>query len=92
MAPAAVLRVERLRVDAVEPTHSVRELLTGGLDDEVVVVSHQAEGMARPAEASDDVLEHAQEGAAIVGVAVDEDPSGAARGDVEEAVGEVAAP
>jgi hypothetical protein len=67
-------------------------LLAGGLDDEVVVISHQAERVARPAEATDDVREHAQEGAAIVVVAVDEDAPGAARGDVEEAVGEVAAP
>jgi hypothetical protein len=43
-----VASVERLRVVAVEALEAGRELLDGRLDDEVVMVRHQAEGVEPP--------------------------------------------
>jgi hypothetical protein len=44
----AVAPVERLRVGAVEPRHPAREIRPWRLEDEVIVVDHQAVGQARP--------------------------------------------
>lgn len=49
VAAAVVAPVERLRVDAVQAVHAVGEAPELRLDDEVVVVRHQAEGMDAPA-------------------------------------------
>jgi hypothetical protein len=80
--------VEGLRVVPVEALEAGRELLHGRLDDEVVVVRHQAERMELPVVPPDDHAEEPEEEVAVVVVAIDRDPPGAARGDVEVAVGE----
>ena len=51
MAGARVLRVEVLGVEAVDAVQRARERVAGALDDEVVVVRHQAEGVDVQAEA-----------------------------------------
>jgi hypothetical protein len=43
VAAPPVLRVERLRVDAVDAVHGARQRIAEALDDEVVVVRHQTE-------------------------------------------------
>jgi hypothetical protein len=83
-----VARVESLRVAAVEALESRRELGDGRLDDEVVVVRHQAEGVEPPVVLPHDEAEEAEEDATVVVIPVDRDPSGSAGGDVEVAVGE----
>jgi hypothetical protein len=45
VAAARVLRVEGLCVDAVDAVECSREVVAQALDDEVVVVRHQAEGV-----------------------------------------------
>jgi hypothetical protein len=88
VAPAAVASVERLRVAAVELLEPGRELRDGRFHDEVVVVRHQAEGVQAPVVLADDEAEEPEEEAAVLVVPVDLNPSGAAGGDVEHAVGE----
>jgi len=51
VAAAPVLRVEALRVAAVDAVERVREGVAEALDDEVVVVRHQAERVRPEAEA-----------------------------------------
>jgi co-chaperonin GroES (HSP10) len=80
--------VEGLRVVPVEALEAGRELLHGRLDDEVVVVRHQAERVELPVMLPDDHAEEPEEEAAVVVVAIDRDAPGTARGDVEVAVGE----
>jgi hypothetical protein len=53
MAPALVAAVEGLGVDAVEAAHAVGEAPELGLDDQVVVVRHQAEAVDAPVVALD---------------------------------------
>src|SRR5438105_8374370 len=91
MSPASVLAVERLCIRSVEEPHSLRELLLGRLEDEVVVIRHQAEDLDVPVVAPNGEREEPQEEAAVVVVEEDRDPSGAASGAVEEAVGLFAA-
>jgi hypothetical protein len=88
VSPAGVSSVEALGVAAVEALEACRHLCDGRLDDEVVVVRHQAKGVQAPVVLPDDRAEQPEERAAVVLVAVDPDLSGAPRGDVEEAVGE----
>jgi hypothetical protein len=88
VTPAAVAAVEALGVAAVQPLEAGRELGDGRLDDEVVVVPHQAEGVQAPVVLGDDESEEPEEVAAVVVVAVDRDLPGAAGRDVEEPVGE----
>jgi len=40
--------VKRLGVDAVEPAHSPDQVGLGGLDQQVIMVVHQAEGVTDP--------------------------------------------
>jgi hypothetical protein len=87
VAPAAVLRVEGLCVAAVQTAHARRELLSGRLDDEVVVVAHQAAGVQLPAVLVDDSRQDPEVEQPIVVFEVDQASSHAARGDVVEAVG-----
>src|SRR5262245_16870722 len=49
--------VEASRVSTVQPMHSLRELLLRRLDDEVVVIWHQAERLDVPVEALLDAQE-----------------------------------
>jgi len=67
VAPALVAAVERLRVDAVEAVHAVGEAPELGLDDQVVVVRHQAEGVDAPVVPLDGLSEQAEEEAVLGG-------------------------
>jgi hypothetical protein len=82
--------VEALRVDAVEALHAAGEERAGGLDDDVVVRAHQAEGVRPPVATVDDGAEEAQECAAVVVVPVRERAHHRPRGDVVDPVREVA--
>ena len=48
MSHAPVSSIISLSVDAVELAHADGEVAVGGLDDEVVVVAHEAIGVAEP--------------------------------------------
>jgi hypothetical protein len=80
--PALVPPVVRLRVRAVEPLQPVGEPPELGLDDEVVVVRHQAEGVNAPVVALDLPREECEEEAVVVGVAKGGGAGDASRGDV----------
>jgi hypothetical protein len=86
VAAAGVLRVEVLGVDAVDAVEGARELIAQALDDEVVVVRHQAESVDVETEALDCLPELGEEAAAVVAVEVDRAASDAARGRVPDAV------
>jgi hypothetical protein len=88
MAPASVARVEALRVAAVQPLEPGRQLGDGRLEDEVVVVGHQAERVHAPVVFAHRCCEQAQEDPAVVVVPVDRDLSGTTRRHVKEAVEE----
>jgi hypothetical protein len=66
VAPAFVPPVERLGVDPVEPAHPFGEAPELGLEDEVVVVRHQAERVHAPVVALDLLREEAEEQAEVV--------------------------
>jgi len=53
MAAAPMASVEVARVTAVEKLHARREIRIGRLDEQVVVVGHQTEGMNLPTEGLD---------------------------------------
>jgi hypothetical protein len=53
--------VEALGVEPVEPTHAAGEVGFGGLEDEVIVVRHEAVGVAQPVAAVDRRAEDVQE-------------------------------
>jgi hypothetical protein len=63
--------VERHRVDAVEVLHPLGDVRVRRLDDEVVVVGHQREGVDRPAPLARDLAEQADEEAPVAVVDVD---------------------
>jgi hypothetical protein len=89
VALAFSMAVEALGVDAVEPLHPVGETLAGGFEDQVVVRSQEAEGVAAPAVAVDRARQEFHEVATID--VVEEGVlfrDGVGR-DVEEPVGEV---
>jgi hypothetical protein len=69
VAPPLVAAVKRLGVGAVEPLEAVREAPELGLDDQVVVVRHQAEGVHAPVVTLDLARQQAKETAVVVGVA-----------------------
>jgi hypothetical protein len=66
MAPAFAPPIERLGVDPVEPPHPLGEAPELGLEDEVVVVRHQAEGVHAPVVALHLLREEAEEQAEVV--------------------------
>jgi hypothetical protein len=68
VAPAAVAGVEALRVEAVHALQRGRQRIAKALDDEVVVVRQQAEGLSLEPEALDGAAELAEEAARVVGV------------------------
>jgi hypothetical protein len=90
MSPPAVLCVEALGVGAVQTAHAGRQLLTGRLDDRVVVVAHQADCVKPPAILLDYVREQPDVEPPVVVVDVDRFASGAPRDDMVEAVRQVA--
>ncbi len=57
MARPAVPPIEGLGVDTVELAHPPRQVRLRGLNQQVVVVVHQAVGMAEPPIAGDDLAE-----------------------------------
>jgi hypothetical protein len=69
---AAVDFVERTRVAAVQVAHSLRQVRLRRLDDEVVMVSHQAIGVDAPAITAHDPPQRVEEQAAVV--VVEKDP------------------
>jgi hypothetical protein len=83
----SVALVELLGVRAVQDLHAGRQRLEVGLDDQVVVIAHQAERVEVPAEPAHDDSEQPKEMAAVLVVAVDPRPVDAARGDVVVAAG-----
>ena len=86
VAAADVLRVEVLGVDTVDAVKRTREVIAEALDDEVVVVRHQAESVDVQAEPLDCLPELGEEAAAVVAVEVDRAAFDAARGRVPDAV------
>jgi hypothetical protein len=66
MADPAVPPVEGLGIDAIELAHSPRQIRPRGLDEEVVVVRHQAVGMAAPAITPDHLGEGVQKEVPVV--------------------------
>jgi hypothetical protein len=85
VAVAAVAVVELERVGAVQELHAGGEVGERGLDDEVVVVAHETQGVDLPGVAADCEEEEAQEAAAILVVAVDRVSVHAAGRDVVDA-------
>jgi len=90
VAGSAVSLVEALCVEAIEALHPAGEERACGLDDEVVVRAHQAEGVGTPVAAVDHAGEEAEERAAVVVVLVRERAGDGTCGDVVDPVGEVA--
>jgi hypothetical protein len=88
VAVAAVAAVEALRVDAVQPLDAVGQVGAGGIDDEVVVRAHEAEGVAAPAVALDRLGQELEEQDAVVVVAEQELREHRMGGDVEVPVGQ----
>jgi hypothetical protein len=86
-----VLGIEGLGVAAVQELHPGRELRPPALDDQVVVVAHQAEGVHAPAEALDDEAEQAEEEQPILVVQIDVAAGDPARRHVVDAVGQLGA-
>jgi len=87
VADPLVPSVEPLRIVAVEALHSGREVAPRRAEDEVVVVVHQAVGVAEPAEADDHEAQHVQEVAPVDVPTEDRLPVDATRHDVVERVG-----
>jgi hypothetical protein len=67
VAPALVAAVKGLRVGAVQAAHAVGEAPELGLDDQVVVVRHQAEGLDPPVVPLDRLGEEGKEETIFVG-------------------------
>jgi hypothetical protein len=83
--PALVASVVRLRVRAVQALEPVGEPPELGLDDQVVVVRHQAEGVDAPVVALDLAREEREEEAVVVAVAKGGRAGDAPGGDVVDA-------
>jgi hypothetical protein len=78
--------VERDGVDAVEVLHALGDVRVRRLDDEVVVVRHQREGMDGPAPLARDLAKQADEEPAVGIVDVDRLLPDTARDHVVDAV------
>jgi hypothetical protein len=86
MTPPFVSLVEALGVHAIEPMQAARQCCQSRLDDEVVMVRHQAKGVTTPLESICRFCEKSNEEAVIVRVAKDLGPRDAARRYVVRAV------
>lgn len=86
VSAAAVLRIEVLGVDAVDTVQGTREAVPEALDDEVVVVRHQAEREHAQVIAVDGDTQLRQEPEPVVAVSVDRLARDAPCGHVPEAV------
>lgn len=89
MAGAPMAAVELLRVETVEALESPGQALLRRLDDQVVVSSHETEGMASPFLAPDRFGEKAEECDSIGVVAEDLNAVYSARGHVVHPIGKV---
>jgi hypothetical protein len=85
MPPAIVPGVEPLRVHAEEGLHPGREPVPGRVDDQVDVVSHQAEREHTPSVVARHCEEEREEASAVVVVGEDHRPRDAASRHVEDA-------
>jgi hypothetical protein len=86
VAAAPVLHVEPLGIDPVDAVQRARQRVPGALDDEVVVVRHQAQRVDVEPEPLDGAPELSEELAAVVAVEVDLSPLDAAGRRVPDAV------
>ena len=66
MPDPLVPTIERLRVDAIEKLHPTRQVGIRRLDEQVIVVAHQAVGMADPAVPHNHIAQHLQKPVAIL--------------------------
>jgi hypothetical protein len=82
MVLAAVPRVEGASVLAVEVAHAVGEVRLRGLDEQVVMVAHEAADVEPPAVSAQHTPEDLDEGAPVVRVAEDRRVVVPFRGDV----------
>jgi len=86
MSISIVPSIEKLRVAAVHHSHAEGQLLLRGLDDQVIVVRHQAVRMAGPVVPSDDRAQQRQECLPVNIVEEDLAMIGATVGDVIDPV------
>lgn len=66
MTNSAVPFVEELSIDAVQLSHTDGEISVRGLDEKVVVIGHEAVGVAYPIVSFVDVLESVQKVLAVM--------------------------
>jgi len=71
MVGSAVAGVEALRVASVQVAHAVREIGLGRLDDQVIVVAHQAADVHEPPVAPRDAPDQVDEERTVVVVQED---------------------
>jgi hypothetical protein len=88
VSESAMALVELLRVAAVQPLEPARELVSRGVEHEVVVRRHEAERVHRPAEPLDAPAKVSEELPAVGVVAKDVAAAGTPRDDVEVPVRE----
>lgn len=82
MANATVRAVEALRIDPVELAHAAAEIGRRGLDQKMIVIVHEAIGVAGPALPLDRRREQREESPPVVVVEKDRGPRIAPRHDV----------
>jgi hypothetical protein len=85
VAPATPADVEALRVHAVEPVHSGREIVSLSLEDPVVVRPEHRPGMELEAEAAAALLHHRYLGIAVLRIAEGDPETGAPGRDMPDA-------
>jgi hypothetical protein len=68
---AAMAAVEGLRVDPIQPAHAADKVGFGGLDQEVIMIAHQAVGVAAPALLMNFLCQSLEEGVAIGVILID---------------------
>jgi hypothetical protein len=88
MADFAVTAVVDLRVDAVELLHKAGKIATAGVDDQMVMVVHQAVGQYHRIETLRCLCDHIEESVAILVIVKDGFAPVATRGDVVNSAGE----
>jgi hypothetical protein len=71
MTDPAVAAIERLGVNTVQPPHAPRKIRLGRLDQQVIVVSHQAKGTQPPTLLHHLAAEPVQEALAVLAVQKD---------------------
>jgi len=72
VSTVVVAPVEPFRIHAVQPVHTTRDVCLRRLDQQVIVIGHQAIRMAHPSEEVDHLLNQPNEPEPVAGV--DEDP------------------